>query len=74
MAKRKPRSPTVTHSEETIQATIQSAIPIGGVLWDYLTEIRLESNFGKDEFERGKFEGIREFAQTLQDKASYRGE
>ena len=70
MAKSKPKSPMIARSEDVINETIRQAIPANGVFWDYLTTIRLDANFGADEWERGKIEGMREFAGVLQDRAS----
>lgn len=67
--KLKPRPTYRQHAEATIQATIKAAIPPGGVFFDYLTDIRLEPVVGATEYERGRAEGVREFAAQLQDVA-----
>lgn len=66
----KPKASLTEHSQEVADATIRAAIPVNGVFWDFLTEIRLDSNFGANEYERGKIEGMRELAAVLQAKAS----
>lgn len=63
-----PIAPLNDHSEELVDATIKAAIPVGGVFWEYLTTVRLEANFGASEYERGKIEGMREFAASLQNR------
>jgi len=52
-----------------VLATIKQAIPRGGVFCDYLTDIRLEPVIGATEYDRGRAEGVREFAAQLQDIA-----
>jgi hypothetical protein len=67
--KLKPRPTYRQHSEAVVLATVKQSIPRGGVFFDFLTDIRLEPVIAATEYDRGRAEGVREFAAQLQDMA-----
>jgi hypothetical protein len=77
MTKPKHPRPRYVQTDEkwnTIVSHIREAIPVNGVIWNWLTMERLENNLGKDEHDRGLIEGARRFACTLQEMSATKDE
>lgn len=55
---------------EVIVATIQAATPVNGLLWNFLTEQRIQDNTGMDVRECDRIEGVRRFCRMWQDIAA----
>lgn len=63
----RPRPTYRQHSEAVVLATVKQSIPRGGVIFDFLTDIRLEPVTAATEYDRGRQEGVRELAAQIQD-------